>query len=363
MHLAAGPVVFTGRHFGGDQQFLRTDRIGHGLVLHRSADAVTDVDLPVEVLAGDGRVAFGVVDHFAFEDVHVADEFTDQTAGRGFVDVDRTADLGDPAQVHDRDALGHGHGFFLIVGHHHARHTHALDDFHQFQLHLRTQFLVQRAHRLVEQQQLRPLGQRTCQRHALTLTAGQLMRLALGVLAHLHQLEHLGHAGIDLGGRDLVLLETERDVLRHGHVREQRVGLEHHVDRSLVRRHVGDVDAVEENAPLRGPFEPCQHPQQSGFARSRTAEQGEDLALLDFQGHIVHGNRLVELLRDPVDFNQHLLGCLVALEGFLIGAGGNCHLRNSQKKNSAVRPRKTNPGWFARYLPDLTLVQLRVIKR
>ena len=189
---------------GGDQQFFRTDRVGDRLVLHRGADAVADVDLPVQVLAGDDRVAFGVVDHFAVEDVDVADEFADQAAGRGFVDVDRAADLGDPAQVHDRDALGHGHGLFLVVGHHHAGHADALDDLDQLQLHLRTQLLVQRAHRFVEQQQLRPLGQRTRQRHTLTLAAGQLVRLALGVLAHLHQLEHFGHAGVDFSRRAIL---------------------------------------------------------------------------------------------------------------------------------------------------------------
>ncbi|MND94965.1 hypothetical protein D3C80_872040 [compost metagenome] len=152
------------------------------------------------------------------------------------------------------------------------------------------------------------------------------MRLALGVLGHVHQLEHLGHAGIDLGLGHLVLLQAEGDVLRHGHVREQRIGLEHHVNRPLVRRHVSDVYAIEENSPLGWSLETSQHAQQGRFARAGATEQGEDLALLDFQGHIVHGDRFVELLRDPVDFDQHLFRLLVALEGFLIGTGGNSHL-------------------------------------
>ena len=189
---------------GADQQFFRTDRVGDRLVLHRGADAVTDVDLAVQVLAGDDRVTFGVVHHFAVEDVDVADELADQAAGRGFVDVDRAADLGDPAQVHDRDALGHGHGLFLVVGHHDAGHADALDDLDQLKLHLRTQLLVQRTHRFVEQQQLRSLGQGTGQGHTLTLAAGQLMRFALGVLGHLHQLEHVRDAGIDFSWRAIL---------------------------------------------------------------------------------------------------------------------------------------------------------------
>ncbi|EJT84519.1 hypothetical protein PPS11_21719 [Pseudomonas putida S11] len=245
-------------------------------------------------------MAFGVVDHFTFEQVDVADEFAHQAAGRRLVDVHRRADLGDPAQVHDGDALGHGHGLFLVVGHHHAGHANALDDLHQFQLHLRTQFLVQCTHRLVEQQQLGALGQRAGQGHALALAAGQLVRLALGVLGHVHQLEHLGHAGVDLGLGHLVLLQAEGDVLRHGHVREQRVGLEHHVDRPLVGRHVGDVDAIEEDPPFGRAFEAGQHAQQGGLAGTGAPQKSEDLALADFQGHIVHGYRFRRtFFRDP----------------------------------------------------------------
>jgi hypothetical protein len=182
---------------------------------------MTDVDLLFQVRAVDDRVTFKVFHHGAVEGVHVADEFADHAADRCFIDVDRAADLGDPAQVHDRDALGHGHGFFLVVGHHHASHADALDDLHQLQLHLRAQLFIQRAHRLVEQQQLWTLGQRAGQGHALTLAAGQLMRAALGVLGHVHQAQHFIDAGIDFAGGQTVLLEAEGDVLRHGHVREQ----------------------------------------------------------------------------------------------------------------------------------------------
>lgn len=139
------------------------------------------------------------------------------------------------------------------------------------------------------------------------------MRLALGVLGHVHQLEHLGHALVDLGLGQAVLLEAEGDVLRHAHVREQRIGLEHHIDRPLVGRQVGDVLAIEEDPPLGGPLETGEHAQQGGFTRTGAAEQGEDLALVDGQGHGVHRQRLVELLGYPVDLYQHLFRLLVAL--------------------------------------------------
>ncbi len=120
---------------------------------------------------------FGIVNDRAVKGVHVADELADHPADRGFVDVHRAADLGDPAQVHDGDAFSHGHGFFLIVGHHDAGHANALDDLDQLKLHLRAQLFIQCAHRFVEQQQLGTFGQGTGQGHALALAAGKLVRL------------------------------------------------------------------------------------------------------------------------------------------------------------------------------------------
>ena len=152
------------------------------------------------------------------------------------------------------------------------------------------------------------------------------MRLALGVLGHVHQFEHLGHALVDLGLGQLVLLQTEGDVLRHGHVREQRIGLEHHVDRPLIGRHVGDIDTIENDAPGGGPLEAGEHAQQRGFTGAGATEQGEDLALVDGQRDVVDRHGLVELLGHPIDLDQHLFRCLISLEGFFVGAGGNSHL-------------------------------------
>ncbi|MDT4858054.1 hypothetical protein FQZ97_925030 [compost metagenome] len=94
------------------------------------------------------------------------------------------------------------------------------------------------------------------------------MRLALGILAHLHQLEHLSHTRVDRVFGHLVLLETKGDVVGHTHVREQRIGLEHHVDRPLIGRQVGNVLTVEVDPPLGRPLETGQHAQQGGFTRT-----------------------------------------------------------------------------------------------
>ncbi len=119
----------------------------------------------------------------AVEDVHVADEVRDEAGVRRFVDLGRRGHLDDLAVAHDGDAVGHGHGLFLVVGDDDEGQAEVLLQVHQLELRFLAQLLVERAERLVEQQHLRPLGERAGQRHALALAAGELVRLARGELA------------------------------------------------------------------------------------------------------------------------------------------------------------------------------------
>ena len=140
------------------------------------------------------------------------------------------------------------------------------------------QLLVERGQRLVEQQHLRPPRQRARQRHALLLAAGELIGLALLQALELDQRDHLGDAGVDLGARHARALQSERDVVAHGKMRKQRVVLEHHVDRTLVRQHLRDVLAVQQDAALVRRLEAGEHPQQRGLAAAARAEQREKFA-------------------------------------------------------------------------------------
>ena len=155
--------------------------------------------------------------------------------------------------------------------------------------------------RFVEQQQLRPLDQRARQRHALALPAGQLVRLALRILAELDDVEDLRDAPLDLRAREPFLLQAERHIAGHGHVREQRVGLEHHVDGPLVRRNTRHVLSVDVHRARSRLLKARQHAQQRGLPASGTAEQAENLALEDLKRDIVDGDEGAEALGDVVD--------------------------------------------------------------
>src|SRR5260370_871920 len=67
-----------------------------------------------------------------------------------------------------------------------------------------------------------------------------------GQMGELHQREHLLDPPPRVLTRELrAHAQREAYVLRHRHVRKQRVRLEHHADVALVRRHVGDRALVE----------------------------------------------------------------------------------------------------------------------
>jgi hypothetical protein len=153
----------------------------------------------------------------------------------------------------------------------------------QLELHLLAQLEVQRAERLVQQQHVRLVHDGPGQGDALALAAGQLSRLAA---AEPGQPDHLQRA-VDL--RPPFRLghpahpQPVLDVLRHAHVREQRVVLEHGVDVPGVRRHPGDVAAAELDPPGVRPLEPGDQPEQGGLARTGRPEQSEELARPDLQ--------------------------------------------------------------------------------
>src|SRR5207244_12950071 len=101
----------------------------------------------------------------------------------------------------------------------------------QLELGVLAELPVERRERLIEQQELRPLDQRPRERHALTLPARELVRLAGAEASHLHDVENVANLTADLGALAALLLEPEGAVPLDTHVREQCVTLEHHVHR------------------------------------------------------------------------------------------------------------------------------------
>ncbi len=176
----------------------------------------------------------------------------------------------------------------------------------QFELGLLAELLVERRHRLVEQQNLRALRQRARQRHALALAAGQLIGPARAEPLELDEREHLLDPGGDRLLRQPVLAQAECDVPGNGEVGKQRVALEHHVDGTPMRRDRRDVLSGEQHAAFVGDFEAGEDAQQGGLAAARRPQQREELAVMDVEAEPVHRGHIGKAFRDACETHQRL---------------------------------------------------------
>ena len=125
--------------------------------------------------------------------------------------------------------------------------------------------------------------------------------------------KRLRHALGNLILGDAFAPQPVADIRRHIHVREEGVGLEHHVDRSQVRRNAGHVLAVDLDAAGIGRLQPGQQAEQRGLAAARAAQQGEQLAAGDLEIDIVDGDDGAEALGRPFNPDDGLcqLGMLI----------------------------------------------------
>src|SRR5207302_1053704 len=115
----------------------------------------------------------------------------------------------------------------------------------------------------------------------------------------------------------LLHLQAELDVLAGGHVREQGVRLQHHADVAAVRRHVGDVLAVDDHAAAVRLFESCEQPQSCGFAAARRSQECHELTWREGQCQSIEGCRRRVLAREVFEPD---------LDARSTGATASCHL-------------------------------------
>ena len=102
------------------------------------------------------------------------------------------------------------------------------------ELHLLAQLLVQCAQRFIHQDQLRLEYQRAGHGDALLLSARKLRGSPRAEAAELHHVKRALDSLGEVGRGQTTHRQREPDVFRNGHVREQRVVLEHHTDIPLI---------------------------------------------------------------------------------------------------------------------------------
>ncbi|GMA32050.1 hypothetical protein GCM10025875_20420 [Litorihabitans aurantiacus] len=155
---------------------------------------------------------------------------------------------------------------------------------------------VEVGQRLVEQQQLRADRDGAGERDALLLAAGELLRAAAGQVAEADEVERLLDDAPALRRADLAQLEPVADVLGHGHVREERVGLEDHAEAAALGRGARGVDAVDEDRARRRDGVAREHAQRRRLAAAARSEQRGELPGGDGEVDRVDGGEVAEAL-------------------------------------------------------------------
>src|ERR1044072_164229 len=236
-------------------------------------------------LLGTDREAAAV----ALEQVGDADEAGHELALGPLIELDRRADLLDPAIVEHGDPVAHTQRLVLVVGDVDEGQADLGLNRLQLGLHLLAQLQVERTERLVEQQHPGAIEDSPRPGDPLALAPGELTRLALAVARQADHLQRLvtaagalrlGHAGYP---------QPVGDVLADAHVGEQGVVLEDRVDRAVVGRHAPNILATELDRAAARCLEAGDHAQRRRLARAGRPQQGEELALGDLE--VDSGNR------------------------------------------------------------------------
>ena len=211
-----------------------------------------------------------------------ADEAGDEGVRRRVEQAGGGVGLVDPP-VHDHpDPVGQRRGVLEVVGHQQGGEAQLPEEIEQLGAHLRARVGVEGGERLVEEQHGRVARHGPGQAHALALAARQAPRPRVGQVGDAEPLQQL------VGPR----ATGEGHVLAHGHVREQRVLLEHVPHPARLR---GQVDAplgveerlVAERDPAgAGPHRAGDRPQHRRLARAGRADEGDGLALADLERYV-----------------------------------------------------------------------------
>ena len=165
------------------------------------------------------------------------------------------------------------------------RHTFLGQRLHHAQ-HFTDHFRIEGRGWLVEQHDRRLHRQRPGDGHALLLSAGELVRVGIDLVEQADLVQQGVRPFVGLHRAETAHLHRcQRDVLHDGLVREEVEALKDHADFRTQGVDVGAVvvhrNAVHQNAPARGFFQPVQAAQEGAFPRTRGANDTNDFGRAD----------------------------------------------------------------------------------
>ncbi|MNT30246.1 hypothetical protein D3C72_1660310 [compost metagenome] len=182
------------------------------------------------------------------------------------VQVIRGIYLHDMAELHHADAIAHGHCFGLVVCDVHrggrlAGSLQLLVQVRDTDTHRGAQLGIQVRQRFIEQEHVWLFHNRTAYGHTLRLTTGELTRQTIQQLIELKDFCRFVNLRFDLRFWQLAQLQAKGQVFTHGHVRIQRIVLEHHRNPAFFWREVVDDLLTDAHFATADGFQPGQHAQ------------------------------------------------------------------------------------------------------
>jgi hypothetical protein len=163
------------------------------------------------------------------------------------IDHLRRPDLRQTALVKDAHLVGEDERFLLVVGDEDRRGGGGAQDLLDLVAHLGPEISVQIGEGLVEEDQRGRRGQRPGDCHALLLAARELVRIAVGEVGQVDQVQHARDALPPLVTARA--LEPEADVLGRGEVGKEGVVLEDDADAPRLGLHVDSTLSVRDGPP------------------------------------------------------------------------------------------------------------------
>ena len=146
----------------------------------------------------------------------------------------------------------------------------------QFLAHQQARLLIERAERLVEENEARAQHQRACDADALAHAAGQLRRIGAAETGETHEGERLVHAPNNFRAVGAGPAQAECDVVPHVEPGESGIFLEH--DPDLVGDGAGNGAAFHLDGARRRRDQPGDDLEQRALAAARGPDHAEELA-------------------------------------------------------------------------------------
>ena len=197
----------------------------------------------------------------------------------------------DPPAVHHQHAVSEDQRLGHVVRHHDGGETELVVELADRGAELIARHRIERAERLIEKQQSGRGSERAGDADALPLTARQgIGHPTCEILRQIDQIEQVGDAG---AGRLFACQpQADRDILGHGHVREQADILKDIADSAAQRVRGGSRHRLlaDPHHAFAGLDQAVDHLQQRGFARAGRADQRHETATGNRYGHIIHGS-------------------------------------------------------------------------